>query len=73
MYILNAVLDSVQAISNNGKGEMEDRVGWGGGGSVRPNTLRRFTLAGEERLGDPTLLQARSIHIETDTHLNSLS
>lgn len=33
----------------------------------------RFTLAGEERLGDPPLLQAWSIHIQTDTHLKSFA
>lgn len=44
-----------------------------GGSSIRPKAQGRFTLAGEEKLEDPPLLQAWSIHIQTDTHLNSLA
>jgi len=44
-----------------------------GGSGIRPKAQGRFTLAEEERLGDPPLLQAWSIHIQTDTHLNSLA
>lgn len=49
----------------------------GRGSGIHPKAQGTFILAGEERLGDPPstppLLQAWSIHIQTDTHLNSFA